>query len=154
MSNWQKEEIEMFIFSSAADPFSFKNPLFEILSTLFNLFRILVLLLENIGWWDEKSEVVLTHLQLVPLWTYSHSREMSSWGNVLLDFWFYLGAKCCCWGTTRMAPGTFFHLIFDTVQLYTAAVKCVVRKWIFTTKNSPPTLSLYVVQCKLNWMKE
>ena len=60
-----KRKIEMFVFSSAADPFSFKNPLFEILSTLFNLFRILVLLLENIGWWDEKSEVVLTHLQLV-----------------------------------------------------------------------------------------
>ena len=64
-------------------PFFFKNPLFEILSTLFNLFSTLVLLLENIGWWDEKSVVVLTHLQLVPLWTYSHSREMSTWGNVL-----------------------------------------------------------------------
>ena len=47
----------MFIFSSAADPFSFKNPLFEILSTLFNLKTL-----------DDEmkiSSIVLTHLQLV-----------------------------------------------------------------------------------------
>lgn len=90
-------------------PFFFQKP------SLWN-FEYLVQLVQNTStttWkhWMMRWKVRSSAYSLttsVPLWTYSHSREMSTWGNVLLDFWFYLGAKCCCWGTTRMAPGTFF----------------------------------------------
>ena len=103
-----KRKIEMFVFSSAADPF-FQKP------SLWN-FEYLVQLVQNTStttWkhWMMRWKVSSSAYSLTtstPLDLFSFKGNVYLRQCLILDFWFYLGAKCCCWGTTRMAPGTFF----------------------------------------------